>query len=149
MTTPRLTPTDLTSCLHAGASPELAPLLRAWAVELERLQVPVLVYTVYRSNEAQRILYAQGRTAPGRIVTNARPGQSAHNRTVGLLPASDAFDACPLIDGKPSWLTTGQALSFWDQMGAVAQQFGLMWGRHFVSLGGDWAHFEYHRTKPR
>lgn len=47
---------------------------------------PILTCT-HRSNEEQNDLYAQGRTKPGKIVTNAKAGQSPHN----FLPAR-AFD---------------------------------------------------------
>jgi peptidoglycan L-alanyl-D-glutamate endopeptidase CwlK len=128
-----------------GASRELAALLAAWHAALERKEVPVLIYTIYRSPKAQAILYAQGRTTPGKIVTYAKPGQSAHNREEHGQPAADAFDACPLINGKPSWDTTGQALQIWNIMGGVAETLGLEWGRRYKRLGGDWAHFEYSR----
>lgn len=39
----------------------------------------VLVYEGIRSHDRQDQLYAIGRTAPGRVVTNARGGQSWHN----------------------------------------------------------------------
>ena len=38
-----------------------------------------------RTMVEQEALYAQGRTAPGAIVTNAQPGQSPHNPGGGLL----------------------------------------------------------------
>lgn len=44
----------------------------------------------HRTREEQARLYAQGRTAPGPIVTNAEPGESIHNtnpsRAVDLAP---------------------------------------------------------------
>ena len=53
----------------------------------------------HRSNEEQDKLYAQGRTQPGKIVTNAKAGQSKHNS----LP-SKAFDiAFITYDKKLSW----------------------------------------------
>ena len=39
----------------------------------------------YRSIAEQDALYAQGRTAPGEIVTNARGGQSYHNYGLALM----------------------------------------------------------------
>lgn len=135
-----------------GASIELAQKMVLFMRHMRDKDIPVLIYCVFRSNVEQARLYAIGRTAPGRRVTNARPGASAHNRTEGILPASDAFDACPMIDGRPSWETEGAELEIWDEMGNAAALFGLQWGRFFDSLGGDWAHFEYQRgmiTKPR
>ena len=38
----------------------------------------IIVVFGYRSPEQQQALYNQGRTSPGKIVTNAKSGQSAH-----------------------------------------------------------------------
>lgn len=152
MATAPLSNNPLAPYTSRGASVELAEKMILFARHMRDRQMAILIYCVYRSNAEQAKLYAVGRTAPGRRVTNARPGASAHNRVEGLIPASDAFDACPLIDGRPSWATEGAELEVWDEMGNAAALFGLQWGRHFDSLGGDWAHFEYQRgmiTKPR
>ena len=37
------------------------------------------INSTYRDNEKQNSLYAQGRSAKGQVVTNARGGQSIHN----------------------------------------------------------------------
>lgn len=86
----------------------------------------VLIYCTYRSNEEQDVLYAQGRTAPGGIVTNAKAGQSAHNYRL-------AFDGCPLLAGKPMW---NEHLSgpHWSLYGQIAVQCGMEWGGNFVSF---------------
>jgi len=52
--------------------------------------------------EEQAMLYAQGRSRPGKILTQAKPGQSYHN--YGL-----AFDWVPLKTGKGDLLDTN-----WD-----------------------------------
>ena len=41
--------------------------------------IDLLVTSTYRDAESQNALYAQGRTAPGKIVTNAQAGDSWHN----------------------------------------------------------------------
>jgi peptidoglycan L-alanyl-D-glutamate endopeptidase CwlK len=86
-----------------------------------------------RTNEQQAALYAQGRTAPGPIVTNAPPGSSWHN--FGL-----AFDVAVLVNGKPTW-PTNEAL--WQKIGAIGKARGLTWGGDFTSIK-DRPHFEYH-----
>lgn len=43
----------------------------------------------YRSGARQDQLYAQGRTRPGEIVTNAKAGQSAHNYGLAVDITSD------------------------------------------------------------
>jgi peptidoglycan L-alanyl-D-glutamate endopeptidase CwlK len=68
----------------------------AWVERCKAAGLDVLVYCTLRDLDEQARLYAQGRTTPGKIVTNAKPGQSAHN--YGL-----ALDFVPLVGGKPEW----------------------------------------------
>lgn len=128
-----------------GASRELAIKMYYWQGHMMQMQMHVRIYCIYRSNDEQNKLYQQGRTAPGNIVTQAPAGKSAHNRTSGNIPASDAFDACPVIAGKPSWSLSGDARLIWEEMGRAAGLLGLKWGRHYRNLGGDWSHFQFHR----
>ena len=59
--------------------------------------IPLTVTFTYRSPATQAALYAQGRTTPGRVVTNARAGESFHN--YGL-----AFDVVPTaLLALPNW----------------------------------------------
>ena len=78
-----------------------------------------------RTIEEQNALYAQGRTAPGNIVTNARGGESYHN--YGL-----AFDVVEMVNGTtPNWNTT---LENWNRISDVGNDLGLEWG-------GNWTNF--------
>lgn len=61
-------------------------------------------------------LYAQGRTRPGKKVTNARGGQSYHN--YGL-----AFDLVFVVNGKISWDE-----KLYRNIGRWAKEVGLDWG---------------------
>lgn len=93
--------------------------------ELLKDGVTVLVTCTYRDNAEQARLYNQGRTTPGRIVTNARPGKSKHNCTDAQgKPASEAFDVVPLRSGKPVWDSSDPA---WQIIGAHAVAVGLKW----------------------
>lgn len=76
----------------------------------------------YRSFEEQTKLYAQGRTAPGNIVTNAKAGQSAHN--YGL-----AVDCAFQKDKKLSYDQKMCALIY-----PIARKLGF-------ELGADWKGF--------
>lgn len=89
--------------------------------------IDLLVTSTLRTKAEQAALYAQGRTAPGRIVTNAKPGQSFHN--YGL-----AYDVVPLRAGKPVWGTKGDDLALWKAVGALGKEQGLEWA-------GDWTRF--------
>ena len=80
----------------------------------------VRVVSGLRSFSEQDALFAQGRTKPGEIVTNARAGQSNHNFAL-------AVDLCAFIDNQPDW----NDLKAFAAIGAEAKKAGLHWG-------GDW-----------
>ena len=94
--------------------------------------IDLLVTSTYRDHESQNALYAQGRTKPGKIVTNAKGGQSFHNHRC-------AVDVVPLVNGKPNWNVKDPV---WQKLGELGKQAGLEWA-------GDWprfkemAHFQY------
>jgi hypothetical protein len=89
--------------------------------EADRLGIKLRITSAYRSFAEQDALFAQGRTQPGNIVTNARGGESIHN--FGL-----AFDVVPMVHGQPDW--NGN----WSFIGALGKSFGFIWG-------GDWQAF--------
>ena len=71
----------------------------------------------------------------GRHVTNAAPGESWHNYT-------EAWDAVPLINGKPAWNYL-EARDYWDAYGEAVRQVGMNWA-------GDWVSFrEYPHAQLR
>lgn len=104
---------------------ELQPLVKRQAdkvVEaMAMLGHPVRITEGYRSMERQAALYAQGRTAPGQIVTNAKPGESLHNYGVAVdfVFRREGYDA-------PDWL--------WEVLGSAGKAHGFSWG-------GDWEKF--------
>jgi peptidoglycan LD-endopeptidase CwlK len=103
--------------------------------------VDLLIYCTLRPNEEQATLYAQGRTALGKIVTNARPGQSAHN------PQEDgkalAYDCVPLRQGKPVWGTSSKEDSaLWGIVGRCGEAAGLSWSGRWSGSLREIAHFQ-------
>lgn len=103
-------------------------------VELLKLGVTVLLICTYRSNVEQDKLYAQGRTAPGAIVTRARAGKSKHNAVDARgEPAAEAFDVVPLLHGKPMWAdkddpsTPEDEAWIWQRIGEHGVAVGLKW----------------------
>jgi peptidoglycan L-alanyl-D-glutamate endopeptidase CwlK len=78
-------------------------------------------------------LYAQGRTEPGKKVTNAKGGQSIHN--YGF-----AVDICLTIDGKEaSWDTAKD----WDNDGIADWQEAVkIFAKHGWNWGGNWKTFK-------
>jgi peptidoglycan L-alanyl-D-glutamate endopeptidase CwlK len=94
----------------------------------EQEGIDLLIYCTLRTNGEQAELYAQGRSKPGRIVTYAKPGSSAHN--YGL-----AYDCVPLRHGKPVWGAKGADLELWQRVGRLGKSLGLEWA-------GDWTKFK-------
>lgn len=80
------------------------------------------VTSTYRSNQEQDKLYAQGRTAPGKVVTNAKAGYSFHNHRV-------AYDVVPILNGQAVY-----DVAVLSAIGFYGKQCGLEWG-------GDWKSF--------
>lgn len=108
----------------------------AFLEECKGAGLDVLIYCTLRGNEEQAALYAQGRTAPGRVVTNARPGSSLHN------PDGEgmawAFDAVPTRGGKALW-NDNDAL---QQMGAIGESVGLEWAGRWRGALRERVHFQ-------
>ena len=101
---------------------------------LQQLGVTMVVICTYRSEEEQARLYAQGRTTPGRIVTNAKPGKSKHNATTPQgQPAAEAYDVMVLLNGKPIWSLLDDPESpeneheIWQIVGQHGMDVGLKW----------------------
>lgn len=92
--------------------------------------VQIIVVQGLRSFEESDALYAQGRTKPGSIVTNAAAGKSPHN--YGL-----AFDFEMLTNGKEDWVVGPN----WMKVVEIMKKHGMTWGGDFHSLI-DNPHFE-------
>lgn len=78
--------------------------------------IPIYLFEGYRSPIRQAQLYAQGRTAPGRIVTRARPFQSWHQ--YGL-----AGDLVVYQDSKWTW----KPIELYKRAGSILCELGLEW----------------------
>jgi len=90
---------------------------------------PVRITETYRDPIRQAKLYASGRTEPGAIITNARPGTSFHE-------FGRAFDFTfigPGFSAPADW---------WEFAGAVGRWLGLRWGGDFKTFR-DRPHFEF------
>lgn len=79
----------------------------------------------FRGAAEQQKAYNQGRTTPGQIITNARPGESYHN--YGL-----AVDYFLLSANGKTGLWTVNAK--WRRVAAIGKSLGFEWG-------GDWTGF--------
>ena len=109
--------------------------------------IKILVTSTLRDNESQNALYAQGRTTPGKIVTNAKAGYSWHNFAC-------AVDVVPLRNGVAVWGTKGDGIDdnpaddktddmeVWQRVARHAKEAGLEWAGDWVSFK-EYAHFQY------
>ena len=95
----------------------------------------VFIDCTYRTKDEQAALYAQGRTAPGKIVTHAKPGESAHNFERNGKPASRAFDIAIYEE------ETGQILD-WNVAHDIGRDLGLIVGADLKGDLCDPPHFE-------
>lgn len=121
--------------------PDLKILCLYWLDKCHAQSINAVVYFTWRSVSEQDALYAQGRTAPGKIVTNARGGQSKHNFTLpDGTPASKAFDffiARP--DGSENWDWQSPE---WQGAISIGKGLGLQWGGDWTGGFKDYDHFQ-------
>ena len=78
--------------------------------------IPLFVFEAFRSPVRQEHLFAQGRTEPGKIVTNADAWASYHQ--YGL-----AVDL--VFNGPGKWSWEEPSLGMWKRMHAIAAGHGL------------------------
>lgn len=85
-----------------------------------------VITSARRTMAEQQHLFEQGRTAPGKVVTNARPGSSPHN--FGL-----AVDLAP-INPKTGDVWWDAPRPKWKAMADTALSMGLVAGYYFKSI---------------
>lgn len=110
--------------------PVLQPLLRKLLNEAKFGDWSAFMTDGFRSFKEQDELYARGRTKPGKIVTNAKGGQSKHNH--GL-----AFD----IAFKNKYGAVIWDVGLLTKAGKIGKKLGLTWGGDWKSFR-DYPHFE-------
>lgn len=93
-----------------------------------------------RTFREQAALYAQGRTAPGPKVTNAKPGYSYHNYGLAIDIVLIAKDFKTV-----SWNTLKDfdfdGIADWQECVQIFKKYNWTWGGDFKSLK-DYPHFE-------
>ncbi len=95
--------------------------------KLDKEGITIKVVSGYRDQKEQDRLYAQGRTSPGKIVTNAK--HSNHND-------GNAVDIVIIKNGKVS-----NNPEDYKRAGEIGKSLGLGWGGDFKKLK-DYGHFE-------
>lgn len=82
-----------------------------------------------RTFAEQDALFAQGRTKPGKRVTNARGGESNHN--FGIAFDIGVFEGTKYLGESPAY----------DVVGLIGTEIGLEWGGHWSSFA-DKPHYQ-------
>lgn len=117
-------------------SPVIRPKVDQFLYACKAAGIDIIVTCTLRTLDEQAHAYAQGRTMPGPIVTNAKPGTSAHN--YGL-----AVDVVPMVNGKPDWTFNAMHPSpAWEKIGRLGRLAGLEWFGDPSSLFVEGAHFQ-------
>lgn len=102
--------------------------------------VNIVITQGLRTIAEQDALYAQGRTKPGNIVTNAKGGHSYHNFGLAvdfalLLPNGSSVSWDTARDGD------GDKVADWQEVVQEAKALGFEWGGDFRSIK-DAPHFQ-------
>lgn len=112
-------------------NPKVKTLCEQFIASCAKQNIDILITSTYRDIESQNALYAQGRTAPGNKVTNAKGGQSFHNYHV-------AFDFVPIVNGKAQW----NDMALFTKCGEIAESLGLEWAGRWTKFK-EMAHCQY------
>lgn len=123
----------------SGVAPELRRRATLMLEELEADGIPVRVTCGLRTMMEQQTDWEQGRSRPGRIITQARPGYSDHQ--FGM-----AIDVVPMTlpHGQPDWNDTHPV---WATIVATGEKYGLIAGARFLH-NPDEPHFQLTGTFP-
>jgi len=114
--------------------PEMARRVKQWLNACKAEKLNVFLVETLRSYQRSDELYAQGRTLPGKKVTNAKAGQSYHN--FGL-----SVDCVPKDkNGNPTW-DFDPFGPMWKRVVELAQINGLAWGGFWKTFK-DYPHFQ-------
>ncbi|MFA5922332.1 MAG: M15 family metallopeptidase [Methylococcaceae bacterium] len=111
--------------------PKVAQMCNEFIAVCAAQGIIILITSTYRDIESQNALYEQGRTTPGKKVTNAKGGQSYHNWKV-------AFDFCPIVNGKAQWNDTAT----FNRCGEIAESLGLEWAGRWKGSMRELAHLQ-------
>jgi peptidoglycan L-alanyl-D-glutamate endopeptidase CwlK len=123
---------------HTAPLPtSLNPVVKKKATELIQLAaqkgIHVVITNGFRSVQEQNRLYAQGRTTPGNIVTDAKGGQSYHNYGLAVDFALETPSGNVIWDMQYDGNKNG--VPDWTEVADIAKSLGFQWG-------GDWAQFK-------
>jgi len=113
----------------ASLLPEVQPFARALVQKAASNGIKIRIISGFRSYAEQDALYAQGRTAPGDVVTKAKGGYSNHN--FGIAFDVGVYEGAAYLGESPKY----------KAVGALGLELGLEWGGNWKTLI-DEPHFQ-------
>jgi peptidoglycan L-alanyl-D-glutamate endopeptidase CwlK len=114
-----------------GVRPELRVKVEKILTAMSALGFPMFVTDGNRTVAQQQKLYAQGRTTPGKIVTNCDGELKKSNHQDGKAVDCAFSGPNPWDDAHP-----------WSLYGKMAESLGLKWGGSWASSLTDRPHIE-------
>lgn len=117
----------------ATLQPEVRPMARALVQRARSAGITIKIISGLRSYAEQDALYAQGRSAPGAVVTNARAGYSNHN--FGIAFDVGVFEGNRYLPDSPKY----------KAVGVLGVDLGLEWGGNWKTIV-DQPHYQLRPT---
>ncbi len=111
--------------------PKLQELAEQLIFECQKASFNIRIGETFRNIERQDYLYAQGRTRPGKIITNAKGSSMSSYHQWGL-----AFDIFHNVKGDEYNITVLK------KAGEIGRKLGLEWGGDWKRFK-DYPHFQY------
>ena len=130
---------DKISKLHPSVRDEVSNIINEINTSVLTGDSKVIITQGLRTFVEQDALYAQGRTKPGKKVTNAKGGQSVHNYGFAIDIALIIKDKEVSWDIKKDWDKDNQ--SDWMEVVSVFKKYNWSWGGDWVSFK-DMPHFD-------
>lgn len=125
-----IAPVDARSeAVIATLVPEAQPMARTLVQKAAAAGITIKIISGLRTYAEQNALYAQGRTAPGNKVTNAKGGFSNHN--FGIAFDVGVFEGSKYMPESPKY----------KAVGALGVDIGLEWGGNWKTIV-DQPHFQ-------
>lgn len=118
--------------------PTVRDAAKAALAEIDGKGIKYVVTCTLRTHAEQAALYAQGRTTPGKKVTNANAGQSFHEYGVAL-------DIYPIVNGKIDF--SGSHLDVWKAIAEAFKKHGFEWAYEWKTFK-EMPHFQMTNGKP-
>lgn len=124
---------------------DLHPLIQPKAYLLiekaKEADLDIIIYRTLATWEEQDAIYAQGRTKPGIVVSNARGGESFHNYALAL-DFAILKPGSSIINWDSKCDVDGDLVPDYQEVGKLGEDLGFEWGARFTSMKGDLGHLQ-------